>query len=263
MKQLSDLDFNSTSRIRNLPAPVAPDEPIRMAELNSAIEGLAWKDSVRVRTQSNTNLLSPGATLDGITMVSLDRVLVANQTTSSENGIYIWNGSAVAMTRALDASTADELESAVVAVDEGTNGGTQWRQTSVNFTIGVGAVAWVSFGTSAPTASETTAGIAEIATQAETDTGTDDARFVTPQKLATWSKRALHNATLVGDGSATQYDVTHNFGTRDTIVRVYRNSTPWDDIGCDVERPDANTTRVRFSAAPTTNQFNVVTMSRL
>lgn len=260
MKQLSDLDFNGTSRLRGLPAPVASDEPVRLADLNSAVEGLAWKDSVRVRTQSNTNLASPGATLDGIALAALDRVLVANQTAPSENGIYVWNGAAVAMTRALDASTSDELESAVVAVDEGTNSGTQWRQTSVNFTLGSGAVAWVSFGTSAPTASESTAGIAEIATQAETDTGTDDQRFITPLKLKNWSGKPLRNATLVGDGSATQYDVTHNLGTRDTVVHIYRNSTPWDEVFCDVERPDANTTRVRFSSAPTTNQFKVVTI---
>lgn len=41
-------------------------------------------------------------------------------------------------------------------------------------------------GQAAPDASETVKGIAEIATQAETNTGTDDARLVTPLKLVTW-----------------------------------------------------------------------------
>jgi hypothetical protein len=58
-KQLSDLDFGGVARIRNLPAPVNPDEPVRQQDLNSAVEGLAWKDSCRVASQANVNLSSP------------------------------------------------------------------------------------------------------------------------------------------------------------------------------------------------------------
>lgn len=67
-KQLSDLDFGGVARIRNLPAPVNPDEPVRQQDLNSAVEGLAWKDSCRVASQANVNLSSPGASIDGITL---------------------------------------------------------------------------------------------------------------------------------------------------------------------------------------------------
>ena len=78
--QWSDLDFQNAARILNLPAPASANEPARLADLNSAVEGLSWKDSARVATQSNVNLSSPGATVDGITMVSGDRVLVRAQT---------------------------------------------------------------------------------------------------------------------------------------------------------------------------------------
>ncbi len=261
MKQLSDLDFNSVARIRNLLAPVNNDEPVRLTELNSAVEGLAWKDSARVSTQGNLNLSSPGATIDGITMVSGDRFLARSQTTQSQNGIYVWNGAAVSATRALDANTFAELEGAVITVEEGTDAGATFRQTQVNGTIDTNNVIWTSFGTSAPAASETTAGIAEIATQAETDTGTDDARMVSPLKLANWSNRKRKATGNFGDGSATQYDFTHNFGTRDVEVQIYRNSTPWDNIGCDISRPDTNTVRVNFAVAPTTNQFSYVILA--
>ncbi len=254
----SDLDFGNVARIISLPTAVANGQPVVYEQLSSAIEGLAWKDNVRVATQSNINLSSPGATIDGITMSNGDRVLVKNQTTQPQNGIYIWNGSSSAMTRANDASTSDELESAVVSIDEGTDAGTQWRQTQVNFTLDSGNVLWTSFGASAPSASETVAGIAEIATQSETDTGTDDARFITPLKLATWSGRIRKVTANIGDGAATQYDVSHNLGTRIVEVAVFRNASPWEDIMCDVSRPDTNTVRLNFASAPTTNQFTVV-----
>ena len=169
--------------------------------MDSAVEGLAWKDSCRVATQSNLNLSAPGATIDGVTMATGDRVLVRSQTAGSENGIYIWNGSATPATRAADCSTAAELEQAVTTAEEGTSAGASFRQTVVNLTLGSTTVTWTSFGTSAAAASESTAGIAEVATQAETDAGTDDARMVTPLKLATYAGRVRKFATDIGDAA--------------------------------------------------------------
>ena len=255
---LSDLDFNSVAKITNLPDPTAAQHAATKAYVDAAVEGLAWKDSCRVGTQSNLSLSSPGSTIDGITMATNDRVLVRNQTTASQNGIYVWNGAAVSMTRAADASTFAELEQAVVSVEEGTDAGTTWRQTAVNGTIDSSSVTFSSFGTSAPSASETTAGIVEIATQAETDTGTDDARIVTPLKLATWSNRKLKYATDVGDGSATSYTITHNLGTRDVSVFVRRNSGNYDQVLCDINVLTTNTVQLVFAAAPTTNLFRCI-----
>lgn len=253
----ANLDFESLAKIVNLPDPSGAQDAATKAYVDSAVEGLAWKDSVRVSTQGNTNLSSPGATIDGITMVSGDRVLVRAQTTTHENGIYIWNGAASVMTRAADCSTAAELEQAVTTVEEGTNAGTSWRQTSVNFTLGSGAVAWAAFGTGVSAASETTAGIAEIATQAETDTGTDDARIVTPLKLATYANRKLKFSATFGDGSATQYDHTHNLGTLDVVVSVRRVSDD-SDVVCDIRRTSTNVVRLNFATAPATNTLRVV-----
>ena len=257
----TNFDMLDVSRILNLPAPSDPDEPARLRDLNSAVEGLSWKDSVRVSTQSNINLASPGATIDGVSMSNNDRALVRLQTDQEDNGIYIYNGAATPMTRALDASTAAELEQAIVSVEEGTDADTTWRQTAVNFTLDTDPVVWAAFGTSAPSASESTAGIAEIATQAETNTGTDDARFVTPLKLATWSGRVKKYAADIGDGAATQYDVTHNLGTRDCIVQVRRNGGNYDVIMCDILALDTNTTRLNFITAPSTNLYRVIVLA--
>ena len=259
-KQLSDLDFGGVARIRNLPAPVNPDEPVRQQDLNSAVEGLAWKDSCRVASQANVNLSSPGASIDGITMSVGDRVLVKAQTLGPENGIYIWNGAAVSMTRSLDANTAAELEQAIATVEEGTSAGTSWRQSVVNFVLETGTVTWIQFGTAVGAASETSSGIAEIATQAETDTGTDDQRIVTPLKLNAWANKTRRAQATIGDGTSTQFDVNHNFATRDVIVQVYQATGNYEQVNCDVSLPSTNSARLNFAAAPAANAYRVVVM---
>jgi hypothetical protein len=259
-KFFTDLDLQSTSKVINVPTPTAAGDAVPKSYVDSAVEGLSWKDSARVGTQSNINLSSPGATIDGVTMASQDRVLVRNQSTQSQNGIYVWNGSAVALTRSLDASTFAELEQAVITVEEGTDAGTTWRQTQVNGTIESSNVLFTSFGSSSPAASETTPGIAELATQAEVDAGTDDARIVTPLKLANWSGRLRKVSTNVGDGSATSYAVTHNLSTRDVVVRVYPNSGEYDDVEVDVQRTSTTVVTVVFATAPSSNAYRVVVL---
>lgn len=256
-KIFTDFDFQSVSKVINLPTPSASGDGVPKSYVDSLVEGLAWKDSCRVATQSNLNLASPGATIDGITMASQDRVLVRAQSTASENGIYVWNGSATAATRALDASTFPELEQAVTTVEEGTSAATTYRQDQINGTIGSSSISWVTFGTSAPAASETTAGIAELATQAETDAGTDDLRIVTPLKLATWSGRIKKYSVSIGDGSATSYTVTHNLASRDVHVTIYNAST-YDEVLTDVTHSTTNTLTIVFATAPASNAYRVV-----
>jgi hypothetical protein len=259
-KFFTDIDLQSTSKVINVPTPSAAGDAVPKSYVDSAVEGLAWKDSARVGTQSNINLASPGATIDGVTMASQDRVLVRNQSTQSQNGIYIWNGASTALTRSLDASTFAELEQAIITVEEGTDAGTTWRQTQVNGTIDVSNVLFTSFAAAAPAASETTAGIAELATQAEVDAGTDDARIITPLKLANWSGRLRKVSTSIGDGSATSYVVTHNLNTRDVIIRVFPNSGQYDDVEVDVQRTSTTTATLVFATAPASNAYRVVVL---
>ena len=63
----------------------------------------------------------PGAAIDGVTLSSGDRVLLKNQSTGSENGIYVFNGAASALTRATDADANAEVTSGLFTfVEEGT-----------------------------------------------------------------------------------------------------------------------------------------------
>jgi hypothetical protein len=259
-KVFTDFDFQSVSKITNLPSPSLAGDAVPKSYVDSAVEGLSWKDSARVGTQSSINLASPGATIDGVTIASQDRILVRSQSTQSQNGIYVWNGASTPLTRALDASTFAELEQAVITVEEGNDSGTTWRQTQVNGTIDSSNVLFTSFGNSSPIASETTAGIAELATQAETDGGTDDSRIITPLKLANWSGRIRKVSASIGDGSATSYVVTHNLNTRDVLVRVYPNSGEYDDVEVDVQRTSTTTVTVVFATAPGSSAYRVVVL---
>lgn len=251
----TDLDFEGLARIKNLPDAVDAQDPVTKAQMDSAVEGLAWKDSVRVATTSNINLASPGAALDGVTLTVNDRVLIKTQSLPEQNGIYIFNGAAVAATRSADASTFAELEQAIVTVEEGTSAGTTWRQTQVNGTINVSSVVWASFGASVGAATESSAGIAEIATQGETDAGVDDARFVTPAKLAAYSGRAKRFAQTFGDGAATNYVVTHNLGTQDVVVTVKQASGAYSEVICEVEATSINSVTLKFASAPALNSL--------
>ena len=257
-KVLVDLDFQSIAKATNLAAPSASSDAATKGYVDSAVEGLAWKDSVRVSTQGNINLSAPGATIDGVTLTALDRVLVRNQTTQADNGLYVFNGAAVAMTRALDAITFNGLVNAVTTVNEGTNAGSSWRQTTVSGTLGTTAIIWVSFGVTAPPASTVVAGVARLATQAEVNAGTDATIIVTPQTLTNWTGRILKYAVNIGDGSATSYTVTHNFNTRDVFVRVFPNSGNYDDVEVDVQRTGVNTVAVVFASAPAINAYRVL-----
>lgn len=254
----ADLNFNNGAKVTGLPTPVDPADAAPKSYVDNAVEGLAWKDNVRASTQGDLNLASPGATIDGVTLAVGDRILVRLQSTASQNGIYVWNGAAVVMGRASDASTGAELNNAIVAVDQGTDAGTSWRCSTVNAVVGTDPIAFEAFAAAVPSASESTAGKAEIATQAEVDAGTDDLRIITPAKLAAWAGRLKRVAAPIGDGSATQFDVNHNLGTRDVTVAVYRNSSPYDEVIADVGHLDTNTVRINFAAAPTANQYRVV-----
>jgi phage-related tail fiber protein len=111
--------------------------------------------SVRVATTANIASLTGGApdTVDGITLVLADRVLVKDQSTGAQNGIYtvttLGTGANGTWTRATDADTAGELNSGtLVPVEVGTaNADSLWMLTTDGtITIGTTALTFVRQG---------------------------------------------------------------------------------------------------------------------
>lgn len=100
----------------------------------------AFKKSARVATTANITLSAP-QTIDGVAVVANNRVLVKNQTTASQNGIYIVQ--AAAWTRANDADSSADMGGAVVNIDEGTQGGQLWTTSfKTTDTVGTTAMNW-------------------------------------------------------------------------------------------------------------------------
>lgn len=114
--------------------------------VDSTISGLSWKQSVRLCLNTPITLVGP-FDVDGVSANPGDRVLVINQTSAADNGIYIVGAMSVAWTRATDTNTADKLASAAVFVREGTTlADTAWVCTNDNsMTLGTDAITFVQF----------------------------------------------------------------------------------------------------------------------
>lgn len=253
----STLDFDNKGKAINIPLPVNPGDAVNKQYVDSLIEGLDWKDNVRAATTSNISISSAPASIDGVTLAVNDRILVKDQTTQSENGIYIFNGTGSALTRAQDANSSTELTNAVVGVDSGTaNAGTFWRQTTVNPTIGTSNIVWEQFASSVPLATTTTAGRIRIATQSEVNAGTVTDAAVTPATLAGYTGFTKKYATTFGDTSNTTYTITHNLGTQD-IAYMCRRVSDGKEVGVDVTVTGSNTISVAVNVAPGNNALRI------
>ncbi len=189
--------------------------------LSALVENLAWKESARVGSTANVTISSPGATIDGISMVSGDRVLLKDQTAPAENGIYVWNGASSAMTRANDANFTVELEQAIIAVEEGTNAGTVFRQTAVNFTLGVGSVTWTAFGSGGTVAYSSLSSIpAAIDAIDGLTPAADRLAYYTSSSAAALATFTSFARTLLDDADAATMRTTLGLGSVATLSAI-------------------------------------------
>ena len=240
--------------------------------------------------------LENGDVLDGVTLATGNRVLVKNQTDQTQNGIYVVASSGAA-SRSEDANSDAEVTAGLFTfVEEGTvNGNTGYVLTSDNpITLGSTNLAFSQFsgvgtftagagitltGTEFSVDVTPTSGSASLTNTGgavEVKTNTNDGLEVTASGLGinngtglTFAAGALVFDTAngygtrklafnVGDGAATSYAVTHSLATRDVSVHVYENASPYAQVEADVEHTDSNNLTVKFSVAPTSNQYRVV-----
>lgn len=139
----ADFSFGSF-KLTNLADPVNLQDAATKNYVDSVAQGLDVKASVVAATTANITL-SGTQTIDGISVIAGDRVLVKNQSTQSQNGIYVVSASA--WSRSSDADTWNDLVSAFTFVEQGTtNGDTGWVCTvNAGGTLGTTAVTWAQF----------------------------------------------------------------------------------------------------------------------
>lgn len=131
-------------------------------------ESLDWKRSVRAASAASHALSGAGTTLTvgGVTIVDEDRVLLKDQSTGSQNGIYYFEvtGGNYVLTRASDSRQGTLTCGAATYVEEGTHAGKIFiLSTNDPVTVGSTSLTWTQFasgggGTSPEYWSSTTSG---------------------------------------------------------------------------------------------------------
>lgn len=156
---IGGLTFNSAANITlsgggtvtGLPStPVGSTDAASKAYVDSVAQGLNPKSSARVATTAAGTLASSfanGSVVDGITLVTGDRILIKNQAAPAENGIYTVNVSG-APTRAVDMDIWGEVPGAFIFIQVGTTqADTAWVCTSdQGGTLNTTAINFVQFG---------------------------------------------------------------------------------------------------------------------
>lgn len=165
-----NLVMSSGATVTGLPAPTADTEAANKAYVDALTNGLSWKQAVRVATTANAPGFVAGvitipnnnatyfpttgepAVVDGVELVVGDRVLVKDQSTAAQNGIYVVTDAGVegatdaVLTRAEDMNAAVEFDGAAVFVKEGTaNESSGWTQTATVTTVNTSTVTFSQF----------------------------------------------------------------------------------------------------------------------
>lgn len=137
----------SSKRITGLATPTQATDAATKGYVDAAAQGLDIKNSVRVTTSSDIDLTTGGLlTIDSVTTVAGDRVLVKGQTNKSQNGIYIV--AAGAWARSGDAYETGQLTpGSFTFVEEGTNYRDSGWVISTNgvITLGTSIIEWTQF----------------------------------------------------------------------------------------------------------------------
>lgn len=245
-------------KVVNVADGTAATDGVNKQQMDAAIRGLDWKPEVVAASTANVTLTAPGTTLDGVTLVANDRILLKDQTLPEKNGIYIWLASGTTLTRALDADSATELSGSTVTVQRGTvNADRVYRVTTDDpLTLETTAITWVQVGagTSPYTAGNgmtltgqdfniipaAGGGISVAADSISVDTAVVVRKF----------------AVNVGDGAATVYTKPHGLGTADVTILVKDAST--GEVVYPDATVDATNVVLTFATAPATNAYRLI-----
>lgn len=246
-------------KITGLADPTSAQDAATKAYVDTAVQGIDWKGSVRVATTANVNLanaLENGDVIDGVTLATGNRVLVKNQTNAAQNGIYVVQSSGAAV-RSTDADVATEVTASfAVFVEEGTANADSGYVLTTDGAVTIGTTELVF--TQFTGLGQIVAGDGLTKSGNTLNVGAGTGIVVTSDTVAIDTAVVARKfAASVGNNAATSFVLTHNFNTRDVAVTVYDNST-YAEVFTDAAHSTADTVTVAFAVAPTTNQYRIV-----
>ena len=241
---ISDFDAQvRTSRVDQLAAPTAPvnlndqrlvsvsdpsvaQDAATKAYVDSQVAGLAsgqvLKGAVTVAATTDVDIASPGASIDGEALTAGDVVLLTAQATGSQNGPYVWNGAATAMTRAdnWDASADADLGSYWVVV-----GGSKADQFAL------------------------------LTNDAEITLDTTEPTFAFIGGATSILRYSVDCPAIAAGATWT---VTHNLSSQDVQVAVRRVASPYDYVDVYSAASTANTVSVVPDVAMAEGEYRAI-----
>jgi len=277
---LTDISLNNY-KITNLADPTLAQDAATKKYVDDVAQGLNIHAASYAATTANLNATysngtsGVGATLtnagtnaafsvDGVSPALNARILVKNQTAQAQNGIYVLttvgDGSTPwVLTRATDFDTAVEIAGGdFTFVDAGsTLANTGWVNVDEVTTVGTDPIVFQQFsGAGTYTASD---GVLLTGTNFTGVVVASGGLSVGASGFELDTTIAVRKyAANVGDGTNTSYTISHNLNTKDVIVSVYDNSSPYAEVICDVQHTSTTAITLLFSVAPTSNQYRVV-----
>ena len=201
--------------ITGLGSPSAGSDAATKTYVDNLIAGLKTRIITRVATTANISLttdLENGDTLDGITLVTGDKVLVKNQTDASENGVYDVVASGAA-SRNSDYDTISELAGQIVVIQEGTtNGDTLFLcTTDSDATLGTSDITFTKIEP-ANTGTVTSVGVADAGSSEFTVTGSP----VTSSGTINLAVNTIA-ATKIGNGDVDNTELSYLNGVTSAV----------------------------------------------
>jgi hypothetical protein len=221
----------------------------------------SWKQPCVAATTGNINLatdVEDGDTLDGVTLAENDRILIKDQTTAKDNGIYVVSASG-APTRASDFDHPSEVTSAAVVVEQGTiNTDTIWLCTSNDPTIGTDPIVFQKLNISFEEIFEGTAG--------ENLTAEDLAAMESDGKVYKTVRNVSASSQLGSIAGTPQSITTHKLSTTKSIV-IYGTVTAIKGAVVETDRqtatPGTEATIVAGDVRPTKVRSAVIATNKV
>jgi hypothetical protein len=270
----------NSQRITSLQVSSTTTDAVRRSELDAvrtiaenAAVGVAYKSPVRVVATAPLTLTAPGGTIDNVTMSPNDRVLVAGQagdinTAHLDNGIYVFNGAAAALSRAADANETGELAPGTqVVVTEGTSPNadrTWYLVTDVAITVGTTAQRWSKLPAAIAELMQAGLGLALTGNTLDIGAGVGveiGADTVSVKRGAADGTRVplMKEITITGAVSGT-VDLAHGLGYQYPDTTIWENQAgTWAEVGGVGKEPYSTTNmRLFFGTTPTDGQYKVV-----